>query len=289
MKNFYHYFINCRPYSWGDLILLGFLAKFSVTHQVYFSLSDLLPISGLIALWIFYNLILEIKHHYEYRGKIPIILPFGFWVAGIFNSIKQNYLTTLSVFALTFLICLYINKSKNKILGIASAAIRGLIQSVFYFYAASLFKAPLQETAIIMLLIFFLYCGRAIVGDIRDIKHNAEMNKKTIPVIFGINKSKLLVVLLLIASAIFEVSYFKSYLLILPLVVYALALIIMNNGYILHQAYIVTTTFFSASLIIFFTGGFSNIVFINIIYLGVFFNVIFYSTIARKSNPIFIQ
>ena len=53
METFKNHLLNTRPYSWVDLVLLGYVAKFSFTKAFDLSSQDLWFIVGLIFLWFF--------------------------------------------------------------------------------------------------------------------------------------------------------------------------------------------------------------------------------------------
>ena len=73
---------NLRPYSWIDLILLGYLAKFLTVRTLTFELSDLFFISGLLCLWFFFNISLEARKKYEYRARVNFLHSVPFFAVG---------------------------------------------------------------------------------------------------------------------------------------------------------------------------------------------------------------
>ena len=75
--------LNLRPYSWVDVILLGFLAKFYSLKSLEFGLEDIFIIVSLLSLWFFFNLILEVKHNYSYRKKAPLAVAILFLVVAL--------------------------------------------------------------------------------------------------------------------------------------------------------------------------------------------------------------
>ncbi|MFA6255347.1 MAG: UbiA family prenyltransferase [Patescibacteria group bacterium] len=289
-KMIYRYLLNSRPYSWIDLTLLGLLAKFSVINYLSFNLKDVITIIGLLALWIFFNLILEVKHQYQYRGNVSVIIPIFFLLLTFLIGLLQNYSSIFLVLISVILVLLYLQKNRNEILGQLNSVNRGLIQVSYFLYALTFYSAVFSQTTIILaILIFLLYFSRGMVGDIRDIKHNAEANKKTFPVVFGLKKGRFLALSLLITSILIQHFYFGSYLIIIPLLAYAIGLIFYTNYYIQHQLFIFTTSFFSISMIIYFTSSPSYLILIELVYLGIILNMIFYPLLERKSNPIFIK
>lgn len=271
-----------------DLILLGFLAKFSVTKNLDFVLSDFYLVGGLLLLWAFYNFVLEAKHDYAYRGKTSLYLPAIAIVLAIVVSAYQNVSSLVPLFASVLLVLVYVQKNKNALLGNISTVTRGLIQSSYFLYAVLLFSNSIGRSQIIIsVLVFFLYNVRALVGDMRDIKHNMAASKRTFPVTFGMLPCKSLVVTLLAVVVVIQVLNFGSYLISLPLALFAISLVFSENGYVLHQLFISTTSFFHINFIGFFTN--QNLIFTNIIFLGILLNFVFYPLLKRESNPVFVQ
>ncbi|MDD5290555.1 MAG: hypothetical protein PHZ04_00370 [Patescibacteria group bacterium] len=285
MKN---HILNLRPYSWIDLILLGFLAKFSITKTLEFSFSDFYFIIGLFFLWFFFNFSLEAKHNYSYRGKSPLYLPIIIILISIIFSFLYNSPSLIPLFISVLFILFYLQKNKGQLSGNLSIFARGIIQSSFFLYAVLLLSDIVNnEQTIITFLIFVLYIVRSLIADIRDVNHNREANKRTFPVNYGINACKILVIFLLLTATLIQIFTFESYLISLPLILFAITLIFYSNGYVLHQLLILTTSFFSLNLISYFTN--QSLVFMNIIFLGILLNFIFYPLLKRKSNPRFVN
>lgn len=280
-------FLNLRPYSWIDLIFLGYLAKFSITKSLIFSFTDFYFIGGLLLLWFFFNFSLEAKHNYSYRAKSPFILPLISLLLVIFMGLLKNPYSLIWIIISSFLVGIYLQKNKNVFLGNFSSIVRGLIQTSYFFFVISLLSNSINlEQIALSFMILLIYTGRALVGDIRDVKHNKSANKRTFPVTFGIKRCKIFVIILLLISILIQIIYFNSFLISLPLILFGVFLIFSNNGYILHQLIILTTSFFSINLISLFVSV--NLLFINLIYLGIFLNLIFYPLLNRKSNLKFV-
>jgi 4-hydroxybenzoate polyprenyltransferase len=173
-------------------------------------------------------------------------------------------------------------------LGNFSILIRGLIQTSYFFFVIFLLYPSINVNQILIgVLIILIYTTRALVADIRDVRHNKEAGKQTIPVVFGNKISKTFIAIILLSSVLIQIVFFNSYLVALPLVLFAIAVIFFSNGYILHQLMILTASFFHINFIAFFTN--QNLIFFNIIYLGIFLNFIFYPLLQRRSNPTFVS
>ncbi len=282
------YLLNLRPYSWVDIIMLGFLAKFSVTGSLAFELADLFAVAGLLGLWFFFNLILEIKHDYDYRKKVSVIPAVFFLLAASILGFSVNPLSFVFVIVSTIFVLMYLKKADNKTFGMMSSPIRGIIQAAYFIYALFFFTPSLNKSAVILaLLIFVLYTARAIVGDIRDVKQNKKSGKNTWAVAFDEDACRMFCAAVLLACAGLQIVYFGSYLISTPLILFALLLLFCPNGYVLHQLMVMTTLFFQINMISFFTS--QSMLFVNLIYLGVYLNMIFYPLLQRKSNPVFVQ
>lgn len=283
-----NYFLNLRLYSWVDVILLALMGKVLISGVLCFERQDFLLISGILSLWFFYNLILEFKHAYAYRGKMSVAPSVFFLLVAIIIGLSRSYLPVLFASVSTLLVVLYLQKGEFKPLGYSNNVIRGLIQSCYFLYAVTFFTETISwEAVVISILIFLAYTARGIIGDVRDVSHNKASNKITLPVRIGILNSRLLVVVLLVLSIGLQAYFFKTLWLGIPLSLYALATLFYSNGYVLHQLIIITTSFIHINLIAFLTK--EPLVFFNLIYLGIFLNHIFYPLLKRKSNPVFVQ
>lgn len=276
---------NLRPYSWIDLFLIGYLAKFSVTKDLMFESNDLYMLMGLFFLWSFFNLALELRHRYKYRAKSSIFSLITSLIVFIFLGININSLGfgLISI----FFVFVYLFKNENKILGNLSLLIRGLVQASYFLYALMIYTRTIGLVHInIMIVIILMYSARALIGDIRDIHHNKVMNKKTFVVNYGRLMSMILIGILLLAGHLILLQDF-SILVGLPLFLFFSTILFYGNGYVLHQLMIITTSFTSLNLIAYFVN--LNLIFTNLIYIGLLLNLVFYPLLDRKSNPAFKQ
>lgn len=286
-NKFFGHILNLRPYSWIDMALTGYLAKFSINKELIFEIKDIYLIMGILMLWFFFNAILEMKHDYKYRQKVSVIFPVVYFLSALIIGITIQPLSLFFILISSLLVLIYLQKNKNLLLGILSSPVRGLIHASYFLFVLMFFSTSIgKESITIAGMLFLIYTARAIVGDIRDIKQNARSNKKTIPVIFGLTNSKLISVLLLVL-AINVAIIFGSLLVMLPLILFGLGLLINKYGYALHQLVIITTSFTSINMIALFTN--QSILFFNLIFIGIWLNLIFYPLLERKSNPIFVE
>lgn len=283
-----HYLLNVRPYSWIDLVLLGYLAKFFVSGKLVFEFSDSYFIAGLLSLWFFFNILLEKKHGYEYRGKVSQVPAIGFLALAFAIGAATSTLSIAFVAFSAFFSTLYLQKSGVPLFGKLSFVIRGIVQGSYFLYALAFFTNDVFSAwaMAIFAMVFCIYAARAIVGDLRDIKHDSECGKMTLPVAFGAKPAVALAALLLLAAAALQILFFHSYIVTLPIVLFMVLLFFYENGYVLHQLSIHKTSFFHISLISLFTSH--DVFFILLIYLGVFLNSVFYPLLERKSNPKFV-
>ncbi|MBN1156517.1 hypothetical protein JXA85_02810 [Candidatus Woesearchaeota archaeon] len=270
---------NLRPYSWIDLILIGMLAKFSVTRKLVFNSNDLVVAIALLSLWFFYQFLLERKHSYLYRGCFKLLPTIVTLVIPIVISILSRPISIVYIALSTLLIIAYLQKNRSALLGSLSSAVRGLIQVCYFLYAGSLYSA--DTSFILGFSIFLLYTSRAIMGDIRDYRHNKNAGKNTLVVNLGIGKSLIIMELLLLLVVV----SLANFPVIIPVILFGLGVLFYRNGYIMHQLMIHTTSFTWINLIAYHT--YQNLVFTNLIYLGVFLNTVFYPLLKRKSNPEF--
>lgn len=279
--------LNLRPYSWIDLIFLGFLAKFSLFSQFVFSIKDAWLVISLLSLWFFFNLVLEKKHDYNYRAKPRLIFMILSLLIPIGISLFVCPWSLIPLGTLTIFVFLYLLKRKNKTMGSLSGFFRGLIQSCYFVYAGLFYTNNLTPSFIVISIIIFLITfARSLIGDLRDEKSNMEYNKKTFVVNYGKVISVIVIETFLTIALVLSYSYFNI-LTTITLILLAIALLFYKNYYFLHQLTIITTMFFSVNLISFFVDF--NLLFMNLIYLGVFLNLIFYPLLNRASNPKFEQ
>ncbi|HLC79784.1 MAG TPA: UbiA family prenyltransferase [archaeon] len=284
-KSLRHLLFNVRPYSWVDLVLLGYLAKFMVTKNLVFELNDLFFISGLLSLWCFFNIALEAKKKYAYRGNITFLASLPFMLIGIIIGAVNGVLPALFAILSIVFCFIYLEKKFNPLLGLASSLVRGIIQIFYFLYVLTFFSNEIFvfEVVALSLMILMLYTVRAIIGDLRDIIHDKRAGNSTLPILLGEKKSVLLCSVVLIATASLQIVFFNFYIASIPVILFAILLFFYNNGYILHQLSIHKTSFFSLSMISAITS--QSTVFIALIFLGIFLNSVFYHKLERKSNP----
>lgn len=288
MSKLKNYLLNTRPYSWVDIILLGLLAESSTKSPLELTITNFCVAGSLLSLWFFYNLALERRHAYAYRGETSLLPALISLFIPVLVSIRfKSYHSIIFIVTSTVLIYIYLQKNKTPLLGKLSAIIRGLIQTCYFIYVLFLLNINIQKTQIILFIaIFLIYIGRAIMGDVRDIKHNALEDKNTIPVIYGEERSRRFAGLIILTCCFLLFMTLHNWLITLPLMLLAVTTMLYKNGYILHQLSIITTMFFSILLIGLFTN--QNLEFLLLIYTGLYLNMIFYPELKRKSNPQFV-
>lgn len=284
----FNHILNLRPSHWIDVVLLGYLAKFSITKELALNTADIPWIVSVLALWLFFNALLEKKHNYSYRGKEIVGIPIIYLLLALTIGLITEPLSLIPATISVLLVLLYLQKNRNVLLGNLSPIIRGLIQST-YFYFAFMYYAQTISLESIMLanIICLMLAMRSLVGDIRDIKHNKIANKKTIPVTLGMANSKFVVALFVAITISIGMGYFGSLMVFFPLILFVAGLLINKYGYALHQLVIITTSFLTINLIAMFTN--QNVIFFNLIFLGIWLNLIFYPLLKRKSNPVFVE
>lgn len=193
-------------------------------------------------------------------------------------------MSLIFVVSSTLLVLVYLQKGFAPFIGKSSFVVRGFIQASYFFYSASFFGATMAKDSLVLgIALFFLYAARSLVGDIRDVKHNYAEKKQTFPVVYGVRTARFVSLFLLLAAVATLRIHFNSYSIVVPIVLYIASLLFYTSWYVLHQLAIVTTLFFSALMIAWFTG--QNTFFINLIYAGIYSNFLFYPLLKRKSNP----
>ncbi|MBN2042952.1 MAG: UbiA prenyltransferase family protein [Candidatus Aenigmarchaeota archaeon] len=281
------YLVNSRPYSWVDLILVGLLAKFSVTSELVFVNKDFFMALSLIFLWVALNFFLEYTHSYSYKGRFLKVHGMFFFALGGLIGLMINPLSFVFLAFLGIFTFIYLQKSRNSVFGNLSCVIRGVIESVFLFYALTFYVSTFTIPSMVLgFLVFMIYTARALVGDIRDHKHNRKAGKRTLPVVYGITQSRNITVIMLLLSAIIQIAYFSSFAIAVPIILFTVSVLFFSNGYVLHHLMIFTTMFFHVNMIYYFTQN--DLLFTNLIYLGILLNMIFYPMLKRESNPKFV-
>ena len=285
MKTLCGLIINSRPYSWGDLVVLGFLAKFMAVKKLEFETRDLLMVLCLLSHWLFFNFILENRHDYPDRQRVSKTFSYAWLALAGTMALAANGWAQALILISTIFVYVYLYKNKNVILGITSSLTRGVIQAIYFLIAGQFYVQEGGDWKIISAIVFVALVARSISGDIRDTKIDAEKNKQTISVRFGDKTAKAIAIIFLLILIIAEARHFGSLWIGLPALVFALTLFVYNNGYVLYQVSAVFTTFTSLNLIAVYTGG--NLTLLNIIFIGLWLNLIFYPLLDRGSNPIF--
>ena len=107
--------LNLRPYSWIDMLLVGFLAKFFVTKELSFNFQDIYFSIGILSMWLFFNSILEIKHNYNYRQKESVVMPLTYILFAIITGAFINPISNIFILFSVAFVLLYLQKNRNKI------------------------------------------------------------------------------------------------------------------------------------------------------------------------------
>lgn len=139
MKTIKKQILNLRPYSWVDLILMAFLAKFSVTKFLAFSFGDTILVVEVLFWWFFFNSILEMKKNHSYRAQVPKILPILFLIPTITLAFWKNVVSLIPLFISIVGILLYLKKNEKKILGNYELCCEG-IDPIFLLYLSFCFS-----------------------------------------------------------------------------------------------------------------------------------------------------
>ena len=276
---------NLRPYSWGNLIIIGYLAKTIKLKELTFSWSDIFFITALLSMWIFYNSLLEIKHNYEYRAKLGYFVPLAAALIVLIIA-ASSYVSILFVFVVFLLNYLYLLKQNNNTLRLFSPIIRGAIESSYFLFTFIFLGGQLSSLIVnYTLIIFIIYALRSFIGDLRDFEHNKTSGKNTLAILLGKKSSEVLILMSLFSLIFINLITNNNNPLTFILITFSAAIIVSRNWYILHQASIIFTTF----IIIAFIAQIASlpIMLFNLIYLGVILNLVFYPILERKSNPLF--
>lgn len=284
-KKFINYVANLRPYSWIDLIFVGYLAKAIKFKTIMLELTDIYFIISLLAMWFFYNSLLEKKHNYDYRAKHSHLdtIVYGL-IAVIISATKPTSLIFLFIaFVLNFI---YLQKQSIQFLRTSSTLVRGLIHSAYFLFAISFNNIQISPQIVIYSIILCLIMTiRSLVGDLRDIKHNSKAGKKTLAVTLGEEHCETLILIGLILLFIINSLLFNGLALSMPIIIFFASVLTISNWYVLHQLAVIWTMFIVINYIAL-TGNL-NIYLFNLIFLGLTLNLVFYPTLQRKSNPKF--
>ncbi len=280
MRKLYGLIINSRPYSWGDLVILGFLAKFSVTGKLSFEPWDFFMVFCLLSLWLFFNFILENRHNYNYRQGVSKAFSY-FWLimAGTIAVVAKIEVQALIIVSIVF-VYIYLYKNKNAVLGIISPLIRGSIQAIYFIIASQFYFQEAKNREIISLIILASFIVRSIVGDLRDIEIDTKRNKITLPVFFGDRAARAISIMFLLSIIEIEKFCFGSFWVAVPAIVFVLTLFFYKNNYVLHQASIVFTTFIQLNMIA--VHNSDSLILLNVVFMGLWFNFLFYPLLERK-------
>lgn len=161
---FLSYIGQLRIYSLVDLIILSFS-----TH------ADPVTFWGAILLWVGFLAYLESQHHHGYRSEIPAIVPYLFFLPGLFFYCRIEGIVFVA------LCYLYTLKNQPKF-GASSPFFRGA-QSLVLVGGITGFGVFLPWLA--GLLTFM----RNLLGDFRDIEKDQKEGMRTLPIILKFKKS----------------------------------------------------------------------------------------------------
>jgi len=274
-----------RAYSIVDLLLILFLARTLSIGNIDFSYKDILFGVLYILLWLYLTLDLEAQHKHPYRAQISHKFPYTLLIIATIISAYYSITSVLFIALIWVSTNLYIRKESSNIVSHTSFLTRGLYEASIFFYGISLYVgiSGINLTNILIgLVIFLLYSSRNLVADVRDVA----FDKNTFTVRYG-SKNSYLVSLATIVLAAFILYYlYSSFLVTLPILVYAIALLFYDNGFSLHRSAIKLTSFTSANIILYIL--FSEpilLVLSNTLFLVVLSDFLFYEATPRKSNP----
>lgn len=284
MKNYFaNLVLLTRPYSWIDIIITGFFARFLV-HGSLIELNpkDVFMIISVLLLWFSLTLFLETKHKHKFRVKVSYVLPLIIFLLALLIGIKYNFLTLIPIIFFLFLTYLYVLKEDVTWLGKISFITRGGVQaSILLFILLFYGNFNVITTNLYAILGFFLMLSvRSLIGDVRDY----EFDKNTFVVKFRKNISYLVAILGLIIASLFFYLNMKLILPLVPLFIMVLLLIFYDNGYNLHRLMVLTTSF--TMLNIMFLDKPFLLFFLILLFMAVVFNILTYNEVPRPSNNI---
>ena len=139
MKKLSGLILNSRPYSWGDLVVLGFLAKFTAVKKLEFEIRDLLMVSCLLSLWLFFNFILENRHDYQGRQRVSKTFSYVWLALAGITALAANGRAQALILISTIFVHVFLNKNKNAVLGVTSPLTRGVIQAIYFLIAGQFY------------------------------------------------------------------------------------------------------------------------------------------------------
>ena len=272
---FIRYFLLTRPYSWLSVSFVAVLASIFVNTGVLFP-EILIDLIFGILVWISANLFAErLSRDMVERGKIFLPIPVFLFVLAVLIAIFRNPLVLLVL--LFILIALFIYGTKNKFyfIGQISFFIRGLMEfflfiSILLFYN---FQFVSTEWLYLLFWVYFITCGRNLVGDLRDIKYD----KKTLPKSIGVLPSRIVVLILYLFPLIFGGLFLISHLVALLLIIF------FKEFYNLHKALVLVNMFIFFELAVYLVSK-ELLVVTAFLFFGILLSLL-YDKVPRKSNP----
>jgi len=258
-----------RPYSWINVTLIATLS--SVLSGVDFCSSKFIInlIIGIISwnLGIFFVEYIQRERIVTYSFYLFVLL---FAFLG-FTLLILNPIVLIFLFLFIFIGGVYSLKTKSPIFGETSFLVRGFFE-VILFFGIYFLNANIQELSkeifFIAIMLYLITASRNLIGDIRD----QYKDRFTFSVKHGEKLSYLISSLLLLIAIIISNSFILSFPLIVILI---LTFLFYRNPGLIHKISLLACSFFLCNYLFFITTrDFYYLVFItDILFIGVLLNL----------------
>lgn len=273
--DFLRYFLLTRPYSWFSISFVAILASIFVNNKILLPELFFDILFGIL-IWVSCNLFAEkfSKDMLE-RGKIFLPIPIFIFALAVIIAMFRN------VFVLFFLVIIlissiiYSKKNKYSFIGKISFFIRGFMElnlflAILFFYN---FNFNNFQWVYLLFWVYFITCGRNLIGDLRDLK----FDKKTLPTVIGIKWSKFFVIVLYLFPLI------VSQQIVLSCVAAIVLILFLNDFYVLHKLLVLIHLFIFFELIVLIVAE-SLFFIVGCLLLGILMTFL-YDLVPRQSNP----
>jgi hypothetical protein len=283
-----------RPYSLAEYPMMALMSKaLESASALSFGVADCLKLLALLASWAGLCWTLEAHHKHMNRPKISSkvaneAFSIGVGIAAAFNS------ATLIFNGIHYISSLLYAKKETKekkegtiaelsrdFLNTYSFLVRGLAQASIFLTSQLMYSAQLSpKHFLIALAIGTMTAARNLIGDLRDMKYDAE----TFCVKYGVKHSKFVTGALKAVAAVAISFAVGTPLAALPIIVGSIAQSIDKNYQNMHRLAVFESLAVLGNILFASIGSVPGMIAMNLAYLSVMLNLKTYEAVPRPSN-----
>ncbi len=233
----FDYFLLSRPYTLPSIALVAILGGVLARKALNLDWLTILDVVFGLSAWatvMYFNEALKKKPE---RPPVPYAVPAFFFLISLGIVLYRNFISVFFLATAILTSIIYWLKSKNWFGSPFVFIVRGGTEVSIFFAILFFYGTPLNVTTLTIAMILLLATdARNLIGDIRD----SPFDKYTFPTKFGTGASRALSIALLFGAILLSSDISVSF----PLIVMIFLITAMSDGYLLHQIFIPTSTFF---------------------------------------------